>query len=83
MAKNNSTSFYGNIVCLDESPLHEGLLYAGTDDGLIQVTEDGGMNWKKREKFEGHAEMSATSRRSRLPCTTWIPSTPPSTTTRG
>jgi hypothetical protein len=34
---------------LAESPLKEGLIYAGTDDGLIQVTEDGGENWKKIE----------------------------------
>ena len=37
-----STSNYGNIVSLTESPLVEGLIYVGTDDGLIQVTEDGG-----------------------------------------
>ena len=42
VAKNDSTSFYGTIVALAESPMVEGLLYAGTDDGLIQVTEDGG-----------------------------------------
>ena len=42
VAKNDSTSFYGTIVALAESPLVEGLIYAGTDDGLIQVTEDGG-----------------------------------------
>jgi hypothetical protein len=51
VAKNASTSFYGNIVSLTESPLVEGLIYAGTDDGLVQVTEDGGMNWKKIESF--------------------------------
>ena len=42
VAKNQSTSFYGNIVALSESPKKEGLIYAGTDDGLIQVTADGG-----------------------------------------
>ena len=51
MAKNDSTSFYGSIVALAESPLVEGLIYAGTDDGLIQVTEDGGKNWRKIENF--------------------------------
>jgi hypothetical protein len=44
VAKNASTSFFGNIVSLAESPLVEGLLYVGTDDGLIQVSEDGGAN---------------------------------------
>ena len=51
VAKNDSTSFYGSIVALVESPLVEGLIYAGTDDGLIQVTEDGGLHWRKVESF--------------------------------
>jgi photosystem II stability/assembly factor-like uncharacterized protein len=53
VAYNASTSFYGNIVALAESPVKEGLIYAGTDDGLIQVTEDGGAHWRKIEKFPG------------------------------
>jgi photosystem II stability/assembly factor-like uncharacterized protein len=53
VAKNASTSFYGNIVSLSESPLVEGLIYAGTDDGLIQVTEDGGKSWRKIDSFPG------------------------------
>lgn len=42
-------STYNTITSLAESPLHEGLLYAGTDDGIIQVTEDGGRNWRRLE----------------------------------
>jgi photosystem II stability/assembly factor-like uncharacterized protein len=61
VAKNSSTSFYGNIVSLSESPLKEGLLYVGTDDGLVQVTEDGGQNWRKVEKFPGVPERSYVS----------------------
>jgi photosystem II stability/assembly factor-like uncharacterized protein len=53
VAKNSSTSFYGNIVSLAESPKQEGLLYVGTDDGLVQVTEDGGATWRKVEAFPG------------------------------
>jgi photosystem II stability/assembly factor-like uncharacterized protein len=49
--KNKSTTIFGNIVALDESALNENLLYAGTDDGLVQITEDGGKNWKKKERF--------------------------------
>jgi photosystem II stability/assembly factor-like uncharacterized protein len=49
VAKNTSTSIYGNIVSLSESPLKEGLLYVGTDDGLIQVTEDSGAVWNRTE----------------------------------
>ncbi|MGE5361783.1 MAG: hypothetical protein ACM3NQ_22425, partial [Bacteroidales bacterium] len=53
VAKNSSTSFYGNIVSLAESPVKENLLYAGTDDGLIQVTEDGGATWRRIERVPG------------------------------
>ena len=53
VAKNSSTSIYGNIVALDESPKKEGLLYVGTDDGLIQMTNDGGANWTKYSSFVG------------------------------
>ena len=42
-------SNYNTITSLTESPLQEGLIYAGTDDGLIQVTEDGGANWRAIE----------------------------------
>jgi len=42
-------SNYNTITQLDESPLQEGLIYAGTDDGLIQVTQDGGENWQQVE----------------------------------
>lgn len=61
VAKNASTSFYGNIVSLTESPLVEGLIYVGTDDGLIQVTENGGENWRKIESFPGIPEMTYVS----------------------
>ena len=40
-------SNYNTITSLAESPKQEGLIYAGTDDGLIQVTENGGTNWRK------------------------------------
>jgi photosystem II stability/assembly factor-like uncharacterized protein len=61
VAKSQSTSFYGNIVSLDESPLVEGLLYAGTDDGLVQVSEDGGKTWRRQESFPGVPEMTYVS----------------------
>ncbi|MEM1258733.1 MAG: glycosyl hydrolase [Bacteroidota bacterium] len=40
-------SEYNTITSLAESPVQEGLLYAGTDDGMLQVSEDGGNNWRK------------------------------------
>ncbi len=60
VAKNASTSLYGNIVALTESPLKENLIYAGTDDGLIQVSEDA-KTWKKIDKFPGIPELSYVS----------------------
>ena len=54
--KNVFTSFYGNATALDESPVAEGLIYAGTDDGLVHVTEDGGENWRRVERFPGVPE---------------------------
>ena len=51
--KNMSTTIYGNIVSLSESPKKQGLLYVGTDDGLVQVTEDDGANWHKVDGIKG------------------------------
>jgi len=42
-------SNYNSITSLAESPVQKDLIYAGTDDGLIQVTEDGGKNWRRIE----------------------------------
>jgi len=61
IAKNASTSFFGNLVSLAESPVLEGLLYVGSDDGLIQVSEDGGSAWRKIEKFPGVPDMTYVS----------------------
>jgi photosystem II stability/assembly factor-like uncharacterized protein len=62
VAKNASTSFYGNIVSLSESPKKEGLIYVGTDDGLIQVTSNGGESWTKYETFTGIPDKTYVSR---------------------
>ena len=62
VAKNASTAFFGNASALAESPKKEGLIYVGTDDGLVQITEDGGKNWRKIEKFPGVADMAYVSR---------------------
>ena len=51
--KNKSTTMYGNIVALDESSLQENLLYVGTDDGLIHVSENAGEKWSKYDSFKG------------------------------
>jgi photosystem II stability/assembly factor-like uncharacterized protein len=61
IGKHDSTSIYGNIVALTESPLVEDLIYVGTDDGLIQVTDDGGENWRKLDAFPGVPHMTYVS----------------------
>ena len=62
VAKHQSTSQYGNILGLSESPKKEGLIYVGTDDGLVQVTEDGGRTWRKHDKFPGVPDQTYVTR---------------------
>ena len=50
VAKDKSTSLWGTIISLSESPIKENLIYAGTDDGLIQVSEDA-KTWRKISEF--------------------------------
>lgn len=58
VAFNQATTTLSTITALDESSLLEGLIYVGTDDGVIQITEDGGANWRKVEKFPEVAEFA-------------------------
>ncbi|NQU88401.1 MAG: glycosyl hydrolase [Mariniphaga sp.] len=58
VAKNMSTSEFGNIFALAESSLKQGMLYAGTDDGLIWITENDGADWTKYETFPGVPDMT-------------------------
>jgi len=43
---NTSVEYYGTIFAANESPLQEGLIWVGSDDGLIHITRDGGKNWE-------------------------------------
>ncbi len=45
MSANDGTSTFGNLVALAESPIDPQVLYAGSDDGNLHVTRDGGSNW--------------------------------------
>lgn len=38
---------FGTLATLDESPLQFGLIYTGSDDGLVHVTPDGGVTWRR------------------------------------
>ena len=46
VAKNTSTSFYGSLIALTESPIKEGKLFTGSDDGVMHVTQNGGESWQ-------------------------------------
>jgi photosystem II stability/assembly factor-like uncharacterized protein len=43
---NTSVEYYCTIFAAIESPYEEGLLWTGSDDGLVHVSKDGGENWE-------------------------------------
>ncbi len=43
---NTSVEYYDTVFTLAESPVTKGLLWAGSDDGLIHITRNGGKNWE-------------------------------------
>ncbi len=56
--KNDGVAPYGTISALSESAKNENLIVVGTDDGLVQVTTDGGKTWRKTESFAGAPSMT-------------------------
>jgi photosystem II stability/assembly factor-like uncharacterized protein len=61
VAKDVSTSLWGLIVSLTESKARKDLVYAGTDDGVIAVTDDGGKSWSRTTSFPGVPEYTYVS----------------------
>jgi photosystem II stability/assembly factor-like uncharacterized protein len=61
VAKHASTALYGNISALSESPKKEGFIVVGTDDGLVQITDNGGKNWRKIEPVGGTPDKAYVS----------------------
>ncbi|RLD82683.1 MAG: glycosyl hydrolase [Bacteroidetes bacterium] len=59
--KDVSTSLFGMAVSLAESKVKEDLLYVGTDDGVISVTEDAGGDWQQVKTFPGVPEYTYVS----------------------
>ena len=49
----SAMSKFNTITSLSESPVVEGLLYAGTDDGMVHVSEDGGGSWQSISSLPG------------------------------
>jgi photosystem II stability/assembly factor-like uncharacterized protein len=67
--ENSTAEYHCTIISLAESPVRQGLIWAGTDDGNLQLTNDGGKNWTnliknvpRIEKFSpvSHVEPSRT-----------------------
>ena len=50
---NGAMSMYATLTAISESPLEEGVLYTGSDDGLIQVSGDGGASWSAAAALPG------------------------------
>ena len=42
---NTGVEFYGNLFAITESKQEAGVIYTGSDDGLVHITRDGGRNW--------------------------------------
>jgi hypothetical protein len=61
VAFNQATTVLSTITTLDESPLLADLIYVGTFDGVVQVTEDGGKTWRNAETFPGLPEHTAVT----------------------
>jgi photosystem II stability/assembly factor-like uncharacterized protein len=61
VAKNRSTSLWGTIISLTESTVQKDLLYTGSDDGVIAVSEDGGANWRINKTYPGVPEYTYVS----------------------
>ena len=62
LGRHEGTADFGNITTIDESPIRAGLLAVGTDDGLVQVTRDGGKTWTKTDRFPQVPETTYVSR---------------------
>ena len=58
---NTAAEFHCSVLYIAESPVEQGVIYAGTDDGNLQVTKDGGGNW-----------MNVNARLPGLPAYSWI-----------
>ena len=60
---NTAAEFHCTILYLAESPIQKGVIWAGTDDGNIQVTLDGGKNWSNlKNRIKGLPQFSWISK---------------------
>jgi photosystem II stability/assembly factor-like uncharacterized protein len=73
--ENSTAEYYTTVISLAESPLQKETIWAGTDDGNLQVTTDGGKNWTNiirnvpgvaANSLVSHVELSRTPMLRRL-----------------
>ncbi len=63
LSRHDGVETFGQVVTLAESPIKEGLLYAGTDDGNLQISRDSGRTWKNiTDKLPGVPKNTYVSR---------------------
>lgn len=62
LGRHDGTAPFGNIATIDESKVRQGLLWVGTDDGLVQLSRDGGVNWTRIDRFPGVPPLTYVSR---------------------
>jgi len=58
----NQMNEFGTVRIIVESPVQQGRMVVGTDDGLVQVTDDGGGTWRATEPLPGVPEMALIRR---------------------
>ncbi len=62
VADNTAAEFHCTILTIAESPVKPGVIWVGTDDGNIQLTQDGGKTWK-----------NVVGSIKGLPANSWVP----------
>jgi len=63
LSKHDGIAYYGDIITIAESPVREGILWVGTDDGNVQLSKDGGVTWKNLiDNFFGVPDYTYVSR---------------------
>jgi photosystem II stability/assembly factor-like uncharacterized protein len=69
-----SVEYYATIFAVQESPITRGLIWAGSDDGLLHVTRDGGKTWKNvtPKGFPEWTRVSIIDPSPHQPGTAWV-----------
>ncbi len=68
-----SVEYYATVFALAESPLTPGLMWAGSDDGLMHITRDGGKTWKNiTPKWADQMRVSIIDPSPHSPGTAWV-----------